>query len=497
MKNIKKITLLLFVLPLVTLAQWIQVGDDIDGEVMNDQSGTSVALNATGNIVAIGTPFNDDNGSRSGYVRVFINQSGEWEKIGADINGNLSNSNSGYSVSISNDGTIVAIGAPDADANGFESGHVRIFENIAGNWMQIGDDIVGEAFSDHSGFSVSLSGDGTTVAIGAPDNEGSDGGNPGQVRVYENQAGSWVQIGEDIDGEVAEDNSGFSLALSDNGAVVAIGAPFNDGTDMDAGQVRIYKNEAGSWEQVGDDIDGEAMNDRFGTSVALSSDGTIVAIGARDNNSIGHVRVLQNQSENWIQIGNDIDGESIGDRFGSSVSLSEDGTIVAIGAPFNNAAGSEKGRVKLYKNQSGSWTQIDMSIDGEHVGDRFGTSVSLSADGSIVAIGAPLNDDSGSNSGHARIVSNSNILSVEATTFGTDFHIYPNPTSSLVTLVMSASYPSVDVIINDTMGKKILSKNYTNTDTIHISTENFAQGVYYINIYNSNTILGTFKLIKE
>ena len=94
------------------------------------------------------------------------------------------------------------------------------------------------------------------------------------------------------------------------------------------------------WVQLGSDIDGEAHDDFFGHSVSLSSDGTIVAIGAYGNdgngNSSGHVRVYEWDVSAWVQRGSDIDGEAAGDRGGWSVSLSSDGNIVAIGA-YSNA----------------------------------------------------------------------------------------------------------------------------------------------------------------
>ena len=106
---------------------------------------------------------------------------------------------------------------------------------------QLGSDIIGEAARDESGTSVSLSSDGTVVAIGAPLNNGN-GNNAGHVRVYEWNAStsSWDQKGDDIDGEAAGDRSGSSVSLSSDGTIVAIGAPFNDGTGDDAGNVRVY-----------------------------------------------------------------------------------------------------------------------------------------------------------------------------------------------------------------------------------------------------------------
>ena len=103
-------------------------------------------------------------------------------------------------------------------------------------------------------------------------------------------------------------------------------------------------------ESIGQDIDGEAGGDESGTSVSLSADGTIVAIGAYSNrNSRGHTRIYQFSNENWNQLGTDIDGEKVGDKSGYSVSLSADGTIVAIGAYMNNGNGTYSGHTRIYK----------------------------------------------------------------------------------------------------------------------------------------------------
>jgi hypothetical protein len=146
------------------------------------------------------------------------------------------------------------------------------------------------------------------------------------------------------------------------------------------------------WTPIGIDIDGESTGDKSGSSVALSADGTIMAIGAIENDSggsdAGHVRIYQNNAGSWTQVGQDIDGEAPGDKFGSSISISDDGSIVAVGAVYNDGNGGfENGHVRIYQNISGNWTQIGQDIDGENGLDQFGNSVELNADGSIVAIG--------------------------------------------------------------------------------------------------------------
>lgn len=491
--------IIILIIPFFTFGQWTQIGNDIDGESINDQSGYSVSISADGNIVAIGGRTNSDNGSASGHLRVYENIAGNWTQKGNDIDGIAASDRFGSSVSLSADGNTVAVGAPDNNDNGFESGHVRIFEFQSNDWIQIGDEIAGEVFSDHSGFSVSLSDDGSYVAIGAPDNgvTTGEGSNFGHVRVYENQSNNWVQIGDDIDGEAVEDKSGNSVSLNADGSIVAIGAHLNDGTAPGAGHVRVYRNESGSWEQLGSDIDGEATNDRFGSSVSLNNEGNILAVGAIDNNGIGHVRIFENQSDTWIQIGSDIDGEAIEDDFGISVSLSAEGNILAVGAYRNNGFGGDAGHVRIYKNISNVWEQVDNDIDGEAIQDRSGGSVSLSADGSIVAVGAYLNDGNGANSGHVRVFSNANVfLDVESNNFNHNFSIYPNPVKTYVTIDLGEIYATSKIKIYDILGKLIDVQVNGNKRIINIDTKHYQKGLYFIEI-ESEKMRDTLKFVKQ
>ena len=91
---------------------------------------------------------------------------------------------------------------------------------------------------------------------------------------------SQEQLGSDIDGEAAEDVSGYDVSLDSDGDRVAIGAYLNDGNGSDAGHVRIYSWDGSSWSQLGSDIDGEAAGDKYGVYVSLDSDGDRVVIGA-------------------------------------------------------------------------------------------------------------------------------------------------------------------------------------------------------------------------
>jgi hypothetical protein len=397
--------------------------------------------------------------------------------IGQVIDGEIAGDNSGFSISLSSDGSIVAIGAPGNDDNGENSGHVRIYGNQNGVWTQIGQDIDGEDANDRSGRSVSLSSDGSIVAIGAHFNE-KGGSDPGRVRIYENEGGNWVQIGQDIDGEIAGDNSGFSISLSSDGTIVAIGAPTNNGTNTFSGHVRVYENEGGNWVQIGQDIDGETEEEISGTSVSLSSDGSIVAIGAPRNDGIdlGRVRVYENEGGNWVQIGQDIHGEMEGDNSGNSISLSSDGSIVAIGARRNDGNGIDSGHVLVYENEGGNWIQIGQDIDGEIAGDNSGISVSLSSDGSIVSIGAPQNDGNGESSGHVRVFDLSALLSTEENIIPL-FSIYPNPASTNVTIQLDQNSVLEKSVIYNSLGQIVKKSTEVTMDTSDLS-----KGMYILEV---------------
>ncbi|EGB02535.1 hypothetical protein AURANDRAFT_39500, partial [Aureococcus anophagefferens] len=281
-------------------------------------------------------------------------------------------------------------------------------------WIQRGDDIDGEAADDWSGYSVSLSADGTTLAVGAPYNDGA-GSNAGHARVFawDPVDETWKQRGDDIDGEAAGDESGRSVSLSADGATLAVGAVYNDGAGSSAGHARVFAwdSDDETWVQRGDDIDGEAAGDRSGYSVSLSADGTTLAVGAVYNDgagsSAGHARVFawDSNDDTWIQRGDDIDGEAAGDESGRSVSLSADGATLAVGAVYNDGAGSSAGhaRVFAWDSNDDTWIQRGDDIDGEAAFDQSGYSVSLSADGTTLAVGASGNDGAGSNAGHARV----------------------------------------------------------------------------------------------
>jgi hypothetical protein len=468
----KKIFFLFILIPFLGFSQ-VQIGLDINGANVNDFFGSFVSLNDDGNIIAIGA-----TGNNSGCVKVYENVNDEWIQLGQNIFGENFNDNFGGTVDLSSDGMTLAVSARLNDEIADNSGQVRVYENLNGSWVQLGNSLNGETNFDEFGSSISLSSDGTILAIGS---RNFDNNNSGEVEIFQLVNDNWIQIGLDINGEFSNDLAN-TVSLSSNGSIIAIGATANLGSGFQSGHVRIYENQNNTWVQIGSDIDGEAESDFSGT-VSLSSDGSIVAIGAFGNdgsgNFSGHVRVFENISNNWVQKGDDINGESEGDWSGRSVKLSSNGTILAIGAQFNDGNGDNSGHVRIYQYNSGNWSQIGIDIDGDNENDEFGRRVTLSAVGDILAVSSTQNDDNGTNSGHVRVYDLTSALSTNDN-YLSSFNIFPNPTNNQFTIQLKNNSTLKNLNIYNNLGQLVLSSKKTIIDT-----SKFNSGLYIVEIETS------------
>ncbi|MGF1555792.1 T9SS type A sorting domain-containing protein [Paucihalobacter sp.] len=258
--------------------------------------------------------------------------------------------------------------------------------------------------------------------------------------------------------------------------------------------MRVFKNINNNWIQIGNDIDGEAINDFSGWSVTLSENGNFVAVGAIGNDEngedSGHVKVYENLDETWTQIGNNINGEDAGDSSGGQVFLSGDGTILAIGAAGNDGNGQDSGHVRVFQYNFGSWNQIGNDIDGEAANDFSGESISLSKDGGKIAIGASSNTGNGSFSGHVRVFGLSNILSSDSFV-QTNFNLYPNPATNFIILDLQENIRLEKINIYSTLGQLIK----TETDTF-ISVNNLSKGTYFVEVISNRGKTTKVLLIK-
>lgn len=323
-----------------------------------------------------------------------------WNQVGNSFFGDAANDYFGYSTSLSGDGKTLAVGAYGNGYNGYKSGQINIYRrgDDGLSWDQVGDSISGGA-GDELG-TVSLSEDGKILAIGAEQN------GPGYVKVYKlDESSSQFLLLQTITGESGGDKFGYYFALSFDGKTLAVGAYQGGGNR--AGYVKVFQMNEGSSNYVQlQTIEGDSGGDEFGAFLDLSSDGNTLAIGSYNSRS-GQVKVyiLDGSALEYRQRGKSLAGDSPGDHFGSSVSLSSDGLILAVGAEGNDFNGSDSGQVKVYwwDEESSEYRQRGKSFHGAAAGDNLGSySLSLSSDGKILVTGAFKSDANGYNSGQVK-----------------------------------------------------------------------------------------------
>ena len=149
---------------------------------------------------------------------------------------------------------------------------------------------------EESGISVSINSDGTVVVIGAYSNDDAYT-NTGTTRIYEWNDNDWVLKGNQINGLTEGEYSGLNVSINSDGSIVAIGANYNNDAYTRAGTTRIYEWNDNDWVLKGNQINGLTEGEFSGQSVSINSDGTSVAIGAhRYNSSTGCVRVYGSTS---------------------------------------------------------------------------------------------------------------------------------------------------------------------------------------------------------
>jgi len=317
-----------------------------------------------------------------------------WNQIGNSLIGEYSGDRSGESVAISANGNVIAVGAQMNDGTGANSGHVRVYEWNGVTWLQRGNDIDGEYTGDLFGFSIDLSSDGNRIVISGPFNRGSSlyGEVVGHVRVYQWNGTQWLQMANDNDGVMDDDGiSGVYVSISGDGGVIAVGVPSYQTNDR--GHVRIYQWNGTNWLQMGNEIAGNSL-DMIGTSVSLSYNGNVVAVGesVNQNQTSGQVKVYYWNETQWLVRGEVLTGQSSGDKFGTVVSLSGDGILLAISATHNDTNATNSGSVKVVKWDGTTWLPHGTTIYGVNANDTSGRYMNLSNDGNVLAIGSPFND---------------------------------------------------------------------------------------------------------
>jgi trimeric autotransporter adhesin len=373
-----------------------------------DAFGRALALSTDGSTLAVGAPGEDGTATDSGAVYVFTRSGTTWTQQQRLKAAQSDASDAfGTAVSLAGDGGTLAASAPgedgaplagEADNSLANSGAVYVFERAGATWSQqawvkasnarsgdtFGGPLPSGGVNTAGGRSVALSADGQTLAVGANLEDGDDGGvqgtggitqsgyasgNSGAVYVFARSGSVWTPQAYVKPATVGPgDQFGIAVALSADGGTLAVGATNEDGASRGIG---------------GDETSGSASNS--GAAYVFTRSGTVWSQQA------------------YVKASN----TATGDQFGQHVALSADGTLLAVGAraesgrtagvggdqtnPDPGATTNASGAVYLFGFASGAWSQRSY-VKGRSVAaeDAFGTSVALSADGTALAVGAPL-----------------------------------------------------------------------------------------------------------
>ncbi|MCI5132820.1 MAG: hypothetical protein D3904_15215, partial [Candidatus Electrothrix sp. EH2] len=191
------------------------------------------------------------------------------------------------------------------------------------------------------------------------------------------------------------DMFGCSVSLSANGQIALIGAPGNDNNGTNSGAAYVFTHSDSTWTQETKLTPAASTADKaFGCSVSLSVDGSTALIGdCYDDDGgkkAGSAYIFTRSNSTWTQEAKLTAADSTANaEFGKSVSISADGSTALIGAISSNDNITDFGSAYVFVNSDSTWTQqAKLTASDGTVGNKFGFSLSLSADGDTALIGA-------------------------------------------------------------------------------------------------------------
>ena len=415
-----------------------------------DNFGKSVSISGDGNFAVVGAHQEDEDVSGSstlsnaGAAYIYKYNGSTWSQVQKIVASDRAvNTQFGWSVSISNDGNSIVIGAvaESMDASGSNqisaAGAAYIFTYNGSAWVQIQKVVASDrATYDFFGKSVSISGDGNTFAVGADaEDEDESGANTlsgsGSVYIFTRDTANvltstWSQQKK----LVATDRSagayfGSSLSVSSDGQTILVGA-YGESEDVSgantltlAGAAYIFTYSGSTWTQKQKIVASNRIGDGyFGWGVSISKDGNVALIGEAGITGTGAAYTftrdtLNDLTSSWTfqqkLVSNDI---TSGDVFGKNVSLSNDGNVAIISANGNGTDESggnnisNAGAAYIFSRNGTTWSQIKKivasdrtSSDNLSSSSGEGTGVSISSNGNKAIVGAALQDtdESGAN----------------------------------------------------------------------------------------------------
>ena len=440
----------------------------------DDTFGSSVALSSDGKTLAVGASGedssatgiggdqSDNSASIAGAVYIFRLAGATWSQE-AYIKASNSDADDrfGLSLALSSDGNTLAVsafwedssatgvGGDQSDNSASNAGAVYVFRRSGSTWLQ-------EAYikasnteaGDLFGTSVALSSDGNTLAVSAgyedssttgvgSDQSDNSASFAGAVYLFRRSGATWSQEAYiKASNTEADDLFGFNVALSLDGNTMAVsafwedssatgvGGDQSDNSASNAGAVYVFRRSGSTWlQEAYIKASNTEADDGFGYSLALSSDGNTLAVSAgyedstttgiggdqSDNSAsfAGAVYLFRRSGATWSQEAYiKASNTEADDLFGTSLALSSDGNILAVGALLEGSSaigvGGDQsdnsvssGAAYIFRRSGATWSQ-ESYVKSPNTGlsDRFGQSVALNSDGSTLAVGADLEDSS-------------------------------------------------------------------------------------------------------
>ncbi len=433
-----------------------------------DQLGHGFVLSGDGNTLAVGAQMDSSaatgiNGNEadtsavgSGAVNVYRRSGNGWVRQAYIKASNTGEEDRfGFAIALSADGNTLAVSAPyeDSAATGIngnqadnsveQSGAAYVFTRTGGTWSQqayIKASNAGGKF-DEFGYSITLSDDGTTLAVGAIGEAGSATGingnqadksadSSGAVYVFTRSGGTWSQQAYVKSSNTARNVLfGYSVALNGNASTLAVG---EYDADRGKGAIYVFTRGAGTWSQQARlQASNAEPGDSLGYALAISDDGNTIAAGAADedcpapginppgcekdgewftrltraevlNGSFGAAYIFVRNGSAWTeQAFIKASNPSKGDWFGVHLDLSGDGNTLAVSSPSEDSAATGingkqddestdvAGAVYVFTRNGTVWSQhaYVKASDTVKFGE-FGSAVSLARDGRMMAVKA-------------------------------------------------------------------------------------------------------------
>jgi hypothetical protein len=363
----------------------------------------------------------------------------------------------------------------------------------------------------YAGGSVDLDDEGNTVVVGAYKSNTERG----QVLVYDFNGSNWVQRGQILSGVNNYDQFGFDVSMSNDGNTIAVGSKGWDSnpnnTTYEIGETAVFDWDGSSWVQRGSSIQGVNIFDQCGFSVSLAGNGNRMAIGYKGSNestsAAGLVRIFDWNGNAWVQNGDPIYGDGASVYSGHSVGLSDNGSILAIGAiqgtgPINEFI-SQQGQVRIYEGEclvsTAAVTQSDNILtaiananyqwldcnNGNQPIPNANEQVFVAQNLGSYAVEITENGCTQTSSCFDVVVTSLKNETVS------NFFVFPNPTNNVITVKSDQVIQEIQVL--DIAGKSVLSINNSNSADISV----LASGIYYLTLKFDNGGIGHLKVLKQ